>query len=78
MTCGREAAWEDSMKLQVTTLALVVALSSAVSLTGCQKGAMQKTGEKIDEATGQDRLIGPGPAEKAGRKTDNTINDVKK
>jgi hypothetical protein len=66
------------MKLQATTLALIVAMSTALTLTGCQKGPMQKAGEKIDEATGQDRLVGPGPAEKVGRKTDNTVDDVKK
>jgi hypothetical protein len=47
-------------------------------LAGCEKGAMQKAGEKVDEATGQDRLIGKGPAEKTGRKIDNTVDDVKK
>jgi hypothetical protein len=39
---------------------------------------MQKAGEKVDEATGQDRIIGKGPAEKTGRKVDNTVNDLKK
>ena len=28
---------------------------------------MQKAGEKVDEVTGQDKLIGKGPAEKAGQ-----------
>ena len=39
---------------------------------------MQKTGEKIDEVTGQDKLIGRGPAEKTGRKIDNNVEDLKK
>jgi hypothetical protein len=39
---------------------------------------MQKAGEKVDDATGQDKVIGKGPSEKAGRKIDNTVNDVKK
>jgi hypothetical protein len=39
---------------------------------------MQKAGEKVDEVTGQDKVIGKGPAEKAGRKVDNTVNDIKK
>jgi uncharacterized protein YjbJ (UPF0337 family) len=39
---------------------------------------MQKAGEKVDEVTGQDKLIGKGPAEKAGRKVDNTVDDIKK
>jgi hypothetical protein len=46
--------------------------------TGCDKGPMQKAGEKVDEVTGQDKLIGKGPAEKTGRKIDNTVNDIKK
>ena len=37
-----------------------------------------KAGEKVDEITGQDKLIGKGPAEMAGRKVDNTVDDVKK
>jgi hypothetical protein len=39
---------------------------------------MQKAGEKVDEVTGQDKLIGSGPAEKAGRKIDNTVDGIKK
>ena len=39
---------------------------------------MQKAGEKVDEATGNDKLIGKGPAEKTGRKVDNTVKDLKK
>ena len=30
----------------------------------------------LDEVTGQEKLIGKGPAEKTGRKIDNTVNDV--
>jgi hypothetical protein len=53
-------------------------LVAGLCLAGCDKGAMQKAGEKVDEVTGQDRLIGKGPAEKTGRKIDNTVDDVKK
>jgi len=28
--------------------------------------------------TGQDKAIGKGPAEKTGRKIDNTVDDIKK
>ena len=38
-----------------------------ISTAGCDKGPMQKAGEKVDEVTGQDKLIGKGPAEKTGR-----------
>jgi hypothetical protein len=58
--------------------AIVAALVAGAGLTGCEKGAMQKAGEKVDEVTGQDKLIGKGPAEKTGRKVDNTVKDVTK
>jgi hypothetical protein len=58
--------------------AIVAALIAGTGLVGCEKGAMQKAGEKVDEVTGQDKLIGKGPAEKTGRKVDNTVNDIKK
>jgi hypothetical protein len=53
-------------------------LVAGLGLVGCEKGPLQKAGEKIDEATGQDKVIGRGPAEKAGRKVDNTVDDIKK
>ena len=49
-----------------------------IGMAGCDKGPMQKAGEKVDEVTGQDKLIGKGPAEKTGRKIDNTVDDIKK
>jgi hypothetical protein len=58
--------------------AVVAALVLGLCVTGCEKGPMQKAGEKIDEVTGQDKLIGKGPAEKTGRKVDNTVDDLKK
>ena len=66
------------MTRQLVTSAVVVALLTGGMLAGCEKGPMQKAGEKLDEVTGQDRLIGKGPAEKTGRKIDNTVDDVKK
>jgi hypothetical protein len=65
------------MKRQVVTSAIVVTLVPGLGLAGCEKGPLQKAGEKVDEVTGQDK-IGKGPAEKAGRKIDNTVDDVKK
>ena len=59
-------------------LSVTIVLGAGAALTGCEKGPMQKAGEKVDEATGQDRIIGKGPAEKTGRKVDNTVNDLKK
>ena len=66
------------MKRQVVVSAVVASLLVGMGLVGCEKGPMQKAGEKVDEATGQDKLIGKGPAEKTGRKIDNTVNDTKK
>jgi len=69
---------EDTMTRQLVVSAVVAALVAGVGLTGCEKGPLQEAGEKIDKATGEDRLIGSGPAEKAGRKIDNTVDDIKK
>ncbi len=66
------------MKRHVVTSAIVAALVAGACLVGCEKGPLQKAGEKVDEVTGQDKLIGKGPAEKTGRKIDNTVDDIKK
>jgi hypothetical protein len=39
---------------------------------------MEKAGEKVDKATGQDKVIGKGAAEKAGKAIDKAVDDVKK
>ena len=44
-----------------------------LGLVGCERGPMQKVGEKIDNVTDNDKIIGKGPAEKAGKKVDNTF-----
>ena len=49
--------------LAVTMLGLLLAMGAAA----CDKGPMQRTGEKIDRATGQDKIIGTGPLEQAGQ-----------
>jgi predicted small lipoprotein YifL len=51
----------------------------AIGLAACDdKGPMQKTGEKLDRATDQDKLIGKGPVEKAGKNVDDAVKDLKK
>ena len=60
--------------LAVTMFGLFLAIGAAA----CDKGPMQQTGEKIDRATGQDKLIGTGPLEKAGRNVDQAVKDLKK
>ena len=50
----------------------------AMGAVACEKGPMQQTGEKIDRATGQDKLIGAGPVERAGRNVDDAVKDLKK
>ena len=49
--------------LAVTALGFVVAIGSAA----CEKGPMQKAGEKIDRATDQDKAIGKGPSRRRAR-----------
>jgi hypothetical protein len=66
------------MKRRIVTSVAMAMLIAGAGLTGCEKGPMQKAGEKVDEVTGQDKAIGKGPAEKAGRKIDNTVDDIKK
>ena len=60
--------------LAVTALGLVVAVGAAA----CEKGPMQKAGEKIDRVTDQDKVIGKGPLEKAGKNVDDAAKDLKK
>jgi hypothetical protein len=50
----------------------------AIGAAACDKGPMQRTGEKVDRATGQDKLIGTGPLEQAGRNVDQAVKDLKK
>ena len=66
------------MNRHVVAAVVAVSVVLAVGLAGCEKGPMQKAGQKVDEVTGQDKIIGKGPAEKTGRKIDNTVDDVKK
>jgi len=60
--------------LAVMALGLLVIVGSAA----CDKGPMQRTGEKIDRATDQDKVIGKGPIEKAGKSIDEAVTDLKK
>jgi hypothetical protein len=50
----------------------------AIGLAACDKGPMQKAGEKIDRATDQDKVIGKGPVEKGGKNVDDAVKDLKK
>jgi hypothetical protein len=55
---------------------LVIALLSVGALFGCEKGPVQKTGEKVDKAI--DKLTGKGPVEKAGERVDDAVKELKK
>ena len=59
--------------LAVTMLGLLLAAGAAA----CDKGPMQQAGEKVDRATGQDKVIGTGPLEQAGRTLDRAVKDLK-
>ena len=63
--------WRDMLSV----IALGVFL--AVGAAACDKGPMQRTGEKVDRATGQDTLIGTGPLEQVGRNIDQAVKDLK-
>ena len=65
------------MRRRMTAIFAVVAFLG-LGVAGCEKGPMQKAGEKLDEITDQDKIIGKGPAEKAGDKVDNTVRDIKR
>jgi hypothetical protein len=45
-------------------------------LSGCERGPMEKAGEKVDKAV--DALSGKGPAEKAGERIDKAVDQIKK
>lgn len=49
-----------------------------VGSVACDKGPMQRTGERIDRATDQGKVIGRGPAEKAGKNIDETVKELAK
>jgi hypothetical protein len=61
--------------LAVTTFGFVM----VVGLAACEDtGVMQKAGEKVDRATDQDKVIGKGPMEQAGKNVDDAVKDLKK
>ena len=64
------------MRRMTAMIAVVAFLGLGVA--GCEKGPMQKAGDKIDEITDQDKIIGKGPAEKAGDKVDDAVRDIKR
>jgi len=59
--------------LAVTMCGLLLAIGAVA----CEKGPMQKTGEKIDRALGQDKVIGTGALEQAGRNVDKAVKALK-
>ena len=58
---------------------VIVAVAAAVAMAaGCQKGPVQKAGERVDRALDQEPIVGKGPLEKAGKKVDKAIDEVKR
>jgi len=55
---------------------LAVAVLSVGVLSGCERGPMQKAGEKVDKAV--DSISGKGPVEKAGERVDKAVDQLKK
>jgi hypothetical protein len=67
-----------NMSKRIAASAVLASLVVGLCLTGCERGPMEKAGEKVDKATGQDKVIGKGAAEKAGKAIDKAVDDVKK
>jgi hypothetical protein len=65
------------MRRRIPTLVTLV-LFAALGIAACEKGPMQKAGDRIDRITDQDKVIGKGPAEKAGKEVDNAVRDIKR
>ena len=63
--------WRHS--LSVMALGLLLGVGAAA----CDKGPMQRTGEKVDRATGQDKFIGTGPLEQVGKNIDEAVKELK-
>jgi hypothetical protein len=60
------------------TAMIAAVLFVGLGVVGCERGPMQKAGEKIDKITDQDKVIGKGPVEKAGKEVDNAVRDIKR
>ncbi len=58
-------------------LAMLAATALTIGvLSGCERGPMEKAGEKVDKAV--DALSGKGPTEKAGERIDKAVDQIKK
>ena len=62
--------------MKIVTSALISSLLVVATLTACERGPMEKAGEKVDKAI--DKLSGKGPMEKAGEKVDKAVDELKK
>jgi hypothetical protein len=56
-------------------LVVLGSLGSGV-LAGCERGPVEKVGEKLDKA--MNKLSGKGPIEKAGERIDEAVDQLKK
>jgi hypothetical protein len=60
-------------------IAVVAAVAAGVALfAGCDKGPVQKAGERVDRALDQDKIFGRGPVENAGKKVDKAVDELKR
>jgi hypothetical protein len=71
-------SWRSLMMKQHVVALAALGFLVALGWIACDKGPMQQTGEKLDRATDQDRLIGKGPLEKAGRNMDDAVKDLQR
>jgi hypothetical protein len=57
---------------------VVAALTALTLMAGCEKGPMQKTGERVDRALDQEPVVGKGPVERTGKDIDKAVDNLKK
>jgi hypothetical protein len=60
------------------SMIVIAALTALTLMAGCEKGPMQKAGERVDRALDQEPLVGKGPMERTGKDIDKTVDDLKK
>jgi hypothetical protein len=64
-------------ELRGVVIAAAVA-ACVLLIAGCEKGPVQKAGERVDRALDQDRVFSRGPVERAGRKVDKAVDELKR
>jgi hypothetical protein len=64
--------------MKIRTRYLLIVVAALATAVGCEKGPVQKAGERVDRALGQEPVLGKGPVERAGKDVDQAVDDIKK